>query len=346
MCGLPVFLAEKLVIARSPYHRTCFRCARCRNQLTPGNYYETEGGEFCCETCPDEVYQSSQAAGTSSDNRAIFPANLDVPLSDEEKSSLGRNASLAQIQVATQRLRLDYMADDLLPDEDEEISVVDGPTDEISDEESDEIKDDEEKLSLEDQEKKSETSCPQDVVNSALESVDDKEKDNQHPTAISSHDVEIKEIEDKDNTKDTQDRPLSFVQQRLKMFEGPAPNQQQLPSTANRPIEPSDLSRLSQEPLSLEDQEDSDVKQDDKLEEYPEDLNPFNDEDENDEPNPFDETDKPKPAARSAQDTPTKRKLEAPKINLNPFWSDDEGPESEDDNKEKTKPVPRPRTVK
>lgn len=54
-CGLPVFLAEKLLIARIPYHRTCFRCARCDNQLTPGNYYETEEGQYCCETCPDEV---------------------------------------------------------------------------------------------------------------------------------------------------------------------------------------------------------------------------------------------------------------------------------------------------
>lgn len=54
VCGLPVFLAEKLMIARAPYHRTCFRCARCGNQLTPGNYYETEEGQYCCETCPDE----------------------------------------------------------------------------------------------------------------------------------------------------------------------------------------------------------------------------------------------------------------------------------------------------
>lgn len=58
-CGLPVFLAEKLLIARTPYHRTCFRCARCGNQLTPGNYYETEEGQYCCETCPDEEKPAS-----------------------------------------------------------------------------------------------------------------------------------------------------------------------------------------------------------------------------------------------------------------------------------------------
>ncbi|XP_076243448.1 MICAL-like protein [Calliopsis andreniformis] len=54
VCGLPVFLAEKLVVDHVAYHRTCFRCARCNNQLTIGNYYETEDGQFCCETCPDE----------------------------------------------------------------------------------------------------------------------------------------------------------------------------------------------------------------------------------------------------------------------------------------------------
>jgi len=47
------------MIACAPYHRTCFRCARCTNQLTPGNYYETEEGQYCCETCPDEEESAS-----------------------------------------------------------------------------------------------------------------------------------------------------------------------------------------------------------------------------------------------------------------------------------------------
>nr|CAD7423057.1 unnamed protein product [Timema monikensis] len=55
-CGLPVFIAERfLVNGRTLYHRTCFRCARCQNQLSLANCYETEDGRFCCETCPDEV---------------------------------------------------------------------------------------------------------------------------------------------------------------------------------------------------------------------------------------------------------------------------------------------------
>lgn len=92
-CGLPVFLAEKLLIARIPYHRTCFRCARCSNQLTPGNYYETEEGQYCCETCPDEeetesvLHKYAESAMSSVEREKDEPG----PLSDEEKT--GRKVS-------------------------------------------------------------------------------------------------------------------------------------------------------------------------------------------------------------------------------------------------------------
>ena len=53
-CGLPVFIAQRLVVNGHLYHRTCFRCARCSAQLSLANYYETLEGVYCCETCPDE----------------------------------------------------------------------------------------------------------------------------------------------------------------------------------------------------------------------------------------------------------------------------------------------------
>lgn len=94
-CGLPVFLAEKLLIARAPYHRTCFRCARCGNQLTPGNYYETEEGQYCCETCPDEEvllpasvrckYAESTMMPSAEQEWSSEPSR---PLSDEEKTEI------------------------------------------------------------------------------------------------------------------------------------------------------------------------------------------------------------------------------------------------------------------
>lgn len=90
-CGLPVFLAEKLMIARAPYHRTCFRCARCGNQLTPGNYYETEEGQYCCETCPDEEESASVRNKYTEPTTLLSDPNWGKdqpprPLCDEEKT--------------------------------------------------------------------------------------------------------------------------------------------------------------------------------------------------------------------------------------------------------------------
>ncbi|XP_063868543.1 LOW QUALITY PROTEIN: MICAL-like protein 1 [Scylla paramamosain] len=55
-CQNPVFLAERLMVGAPGQlmHRTCFRCARCSTQLTLAGYYQTERGQYCCETCPDE----------------------------------------------------------------------------------------------------------------------------------------------------------------------------------------------------------------------------------------------------------------------------------------------------
>ncbi|XP_034251871.1 MICAL-like protein 1 isoform X2 [Thrips palmi] len=68
-CGLPVFLAERLLVGskRALYHRTCFRCARCSAQLTLANCYETEDGGFCCETCPDEELDKSDTSSQGTD---------------------------------------------------------------------------------------------------------------------------------------------------------------------------------------------------------------------------------------------------------------------------------------
>ncbi|XP_012277904.1 MICAL-like protein 1 isoform X2 [Orussus abietinus] len=144
ICGLPVFLAEKLVISRTVYHRTCFRCARCNNQLTLGNYYETEDGQYCCETCPDEEKASSDPiAGTTRRVPKILdhPASSEVrmSLSDEEKSERRtvtskdpeksekldfwvRKQSNGASQTA--KSRLNFMTDYLLSGEKDEISVV------------------------------------------------------------------------------------------------------------------------------------------------------------------------------------------------------------------------------
>lgn len=76
-CNNPVFIAERLNVGKLLFHRTCFRCARCSNQLTLANYYETENNAYCCETCPDE--------------EVVDQSVLSRSLSDEEKSANLKN---------------------------------------------------------------------------------------------------------------------------------------------------------------------------------------------------------------------------------------------------------------
>ncbi|XP_072379186.1 uncharacterized protein MICAL-like [Diabrotica undecimpunctata] len=78
-CDLPVFIAERLNVGKSLFHRTCFRCARCNSQLTLANYYETENSEFCCEICPDE----EKLATKTSAQKAVLQRSM----SDEEKTA-------------------------------------------------------------------------------------------------------------------------------------------------------------------------------------------------------------------------------------------------------------------
>lgn len=96
-CGNPVYIAERLTVGKSLYHRTCFRCARCNSQLTLANYYETETpNQFCCETCPDEeaAPPSSAAPLTSvKDIKTDEKSMLSRSLSDEEKSAGLKNLS-------------------------------------------------------------------------------------------------------------------------------------------------------------------------------------------------------------------------------------------------------------
>merc|ERR1719315_335399 len=54
VCSKSVFILERLNVGGRILHRTCFKCARCEDQLTLASFYETETGQFCCEVCPDE----------------------------------------------------------------------------------------------------------------------------------------------------------------------------------------------------------------------------------------------------------------------------------------------------
>ncbi|KMQ87586.1 mical-like protein 2 protein [Lasius niger] len=151
-CGLPVFLAEKLLIARAPYHRTCFRCARCGNQLTPGNYYETEKGQYCCETCPDEEvpasvrskYAESTTTTTTTSTTTTMMSDAkrersepSRPLSDEEKTerkdvqNLLEKAMVPDLISHTSQMRKSFMAGHLLSEKIDESTARDANTKDV-----------------------------------------------------------------------------------------------------------------------------------------------------------------------------------------------------------------------
>ncbi|XP_016997024.2 MICAL-like protein 1 [Drosophila takahashii] len=82
-CELPVFLAERVLVGKRAYHRTCLKCARCSSLLTPGSFYETEVNNiYCCETCPDE---ESESEGDQSPDRSSYQQE---DVEDNESASL------------------------------------------------------------------------------------------------------------------------------------------------------------------------------------------------------------------------------------------------------------------
>ncbi|KAK3911043.1 MICAL-like protein 2 [Frankliniella fusca] len=104
-CGLPVFLAERLLVGskRALYHRTCFRCARCSAQLTLANCYETEDAGFCCETCPDEEMDKSDTSSLSTDRVDFSDSKSESMCSAEvEQKTLLRNLSISDDEKSSE----------------------------------------------------------------------------------------------------------------------------------------------------------------------------------------------------------------------------------------------------
>lgn len=53
-CGLPVYLAQRLLVSHKLYHRRCFRCSICSGHLNPKNFDIIERSEFKCDSCRNE----------------------------------------------------------------------------------------------------------------------------------------------------------------------------------------------------------------------------------------------------------------------------------------------------
>ncbi|CAK1545360.1 unnamed protein product [Leptosia nina] len=53
-CGLPVYLAQRLIVSQKLYHRQCFRCSKCSGHLNPKNYHVINSNDFLCDSCKNE----------------------------------------------------------------------------------------------------------------------------------------------------------------------------------------------------------------------------------------------------------------------------------------------------
>lgn len=93
VCNQSVFLAQRLLISGHLFHRTCFKCARCSALLSVANYYETQDGKYCCETCPDEESRTASLSSVEDgrgslvgNRRALFETLAAADCTDDVKA--------------------------------------------------------------------------------------------------------------------------------------------------------------------------------------------------------------------------------------------------------------------
>lgn len=378
-CRRPVFLAERLVAGGKLRHRTCFTCKRCGNQLNLVGCYETENGDFVCETCPDEEHREEADRQEVSKDEC---ESLAIPESETDEFSLNFEIAIDPIvQKRNSELKMKFLENmfddfsdvsgsalDSTRSKAMSMTEIDSANASVSEENVDESfppesidkKNQHSTASLETFKYKTLLSenfieplsrlghepesfiaevseIVDNIVTDAVRKVEnrvEKKLDSQLTTAEQAE-VEIKSDE-------TSSEPTGVSTQDVLHVSPPADKSVLQESTFET------VKNNCKEESRLED-ETLNVKSDD----YPEDLNPFaeDDEEEKVEPEPAKPPVAPRkppvPAARTKKQVnynqSGRRIIEAPVVNLNPFWSDGE-PSSDDDNNDR-KPVPAPRSI-
>ncbi|KAM3963121.1 MICAL-like protein [Aphomia sociella] len=85
-CGLPVYLAQRLLVSHKLYHRRCFRCSKCSGHLSPKNFELIEGSEFTCDSCKNEKTLSKFLNNNDHNQMGMLAFNDTLPeLSSEVK---------------------------------------------------------------------------------------------------------------------------------------------------------------------------------------------------------------------------------------------------------------------
>ena len=118
MCSKPVYILERLHVAGRLLHRTCFKCARCHHQLSIANYYETENGSYCCEMCPDEEVIQTEVA--EANKKVVRSTSMEEP-EEEEVGEADEVNSLPESQRPEQPVTKDEIIVEECSDKEEKM---------------------------------------------------------------------------------------------------------------------------------------------------------------------------------------------------------------------------------
>ena len=102
ICNKSVFILERLNVTGRILHRTCFKCARCGNQLSLAGYYETETGEYCCELCPDEESREEKQVTLRAGMRLEADEEADSGHSSEDSKDIEDEEDENKLEVTTE----------------------------------------------------------------------------------------------------------------------------------------------------------------------------------------------------------------------------------------------------
>ncbi|XP_030038314.1 MICAL-like protein 1 isoform X2 [Manduca sexta] len=77
-CGLPVYLAQRLIVSHKLYHRRCFRCSKCSGHLNPKSFDFIEGYDFFCDSCKNEKSLSKYLNNNDCEQIGMLAFNDDL----------------------------------------------------------------------------------------------------------------------------------------------------------------------------------------------------------------------------------------------------------------------------
>ncbi|KAL0842137.1 hypothetical protein ABMA28_014313 [Loxostege sticticalis] len=395
-CGLPVYLAQRLIVSHKLYHRRCFRCSKCSGHLNPKNFEITDGSEFTCDSCKNEKTLSKFFNNNDHDQMGMLAFSDDLrktpEVPKEESISVKTKTRplsiLEKINMFEKNTEKDVVTDKIAnlslkditiskPSELSAPNVKESSGDGQSHTETDSTQP-QEIIPISEQKDSEPKDTPPIVYKSNInkfnflqtqlsddklddnstsdntESLKTEHKDENYSKSLDKSDIPEKKVDDDLNTNEevsniTDDIRIAIGHNTsnvdntlLEKNEVIKTEQDQEVSISVPPRRKKQLSSPDKVASTLVKKEDNKSQ----VKEYPDHLNPFSDEEDEDEvqkpsrklsTNPFgssdEENDDVPPIQNQSkglgnqQATPVKRLIKA----YNPFWSDGEEPSSDDE---------------